>query len=208
MVGVQAHTRACLSQVIASVLRPGDPVPDIDRVMANGGWWDDTGSEPFSVLVLTPQRVEPSPLASIRIRVEGGKVIEVATESPALVEVMDYDTQGVPDHRLSVDSQGRRCVIESVPASSEIDQAAQAWPHLLGHFSGQPEPGFVVLTAQPVEDNATRFEAWAYRGHLDFDHARPLCFGSGPDPLSALHALEHYLGDSGTGVNDQEPLTP
>lgn len=144
----------------------------------------------------------------VRIHVEGGKVIDVASESPAIIEVFDYDTHGVPDSRLSVDSQGRRCVIESMPASSEFDQSAHAWPHLLGHLSGQPQPGFVVLTAQPEDDNATRFEAWAYRGYLDFDHARPLCFGSAPDPLSAFHALDHYFGESRTGVNDQDPLTP
>jgi hypothetical protein len=144
----------------------------------------------------------------VRICVEGGKVIEVAAESPAIVEVFDYDTQGVSDNRLSLDNQGRRCVIESMPMSSEFDQSAQALPHLLDHLSGQPEPGFVVLTAQPEHDNATRFEAWAYRGHLDFNHARPVCFGSGPDPFSALHALDHYLGESRMGVNDQDLLTP
>lgn len=49
--------------------------------------------------------------------------------------------------------------------------------------------GFVVITGGKVE-----YEAWAYRGRLDFDTASPIRFGTGDDPVGALRALDHELG--------------
>jgi len=54
--------------------------------------------------------------------------------------------------------------------------------------------GFIVLTGNtgdPSEDGP--FEAWAYRGPLDFAVARPVRFGVGGGSPEALRALDGYL---------------
>lgn len=142
----------------------------------------------------------------VRVIIEGGKVIHVESDTTVELQVVDYDMQGIPADRLSTDAQGRRCVIESSVVSGGNDHSEPPWLDLLCHLSQQPEPGFVVLTEQPEDPETQRFEAWAYRGQLDFDRAEPVCFGVGPNLLAALHALDSHLGEMNPG--DSRPTTP
>lgn len=141
----------------------------------------------------------------VRVIVEGGKVIYVESDTTVDLQVVDYDIHGIPEDRLSTDAQGRRCVIESSVVSGRNDHSDQAWPNLRCHLSHQSDPGFVVITEQPEDPKAHCFEAWAYRGQLDFDHADPVCFGAGPDLLTTLHALDLHLGVINPG--DTRPTT-
>jgi hypothetical protein len=52
---------------------------------------------------------------------------------------------------------------------------------------------FIVLTHNPSNEPAARFEAWAYEGPLDFEEAGPVRFGLGRDPVAALWALNDQL---------------
>ena len=71
---------------------------------------------------------------------------------------------------------------------------------------GKPGPGqlatlqrfmrgrsFVALVHNPDNDEDRRYEAWAYRGPLDFDQATPVHFGLGKAPAEALEALNYHL---------------
>jgi hypothetical protein len=54
--------------------------------------------------------------------------------------------------------------------------------------------GFVVLGMNRGDASpGLPFEAWAYRGPLDFDAASPVVFGLGANPIEALNALTHQL---------------
>ncbi len=78
------------------------------------------------------------------------------------------------------------------------------------HHTGPPEAialprldaflrgGFVVLTMNRHDPNPRMpFEAWAYRGPLDFDVATPLVFGLGAGGVDALGALDRLLTNHG-----------
>lgn len=69
-------------------------------------------------------------------------------------------------------------------------------PHLDRHLS--KGDGFLVVTSQPKDPPGQKFEVWAYRGPLDFAIAEPVCFGVGPDLISAMQALDYQLDDSPT----------
>ena len=56
------------------------------------------------------------------------------------------------------------------------------------------EQGFVVLAQNKTDPSPeTPFEAWAYRGPLDFQIARPVTFGLGADIPETLEALNLKL---------------
>ena len=58
--------------------------------------------------------------------------------------------------------------------------------------------GFTVLTMNQHDPNPDMpFEAWAYRGPLDFDVATPLVFGLGMSGFDALNSLDNLLADHG-----------
>jgi hypothetical protein len=193
---VDARTRECLQQVIDSLLGPSEPIPDIDQIMAHGGWWNDTGSQPVSVLVLTPQSFVPDRIPSVSISIKSGCVINTTSDSPVYLRVTDYDTEGVSGDRLSVDSYGRPCLIESTYLPAAIDRQPEAWPRVLEHLTDSIQQGFVILTATTNHLSEPEFEAWSYHGPLDFDKATPACFGTGPDLLAALESLDYRLRES------------
>jgi hypothetical protein len=53
--------------------------------------------------------------------------------------------------------------------------------------------GFVVITRHKEDTGHAEYEAWAYKGPLDFDQAGSVCFGLGATISNALDALEHHL---------------
>ena len=71
------------------------------------------------------------------------------------------------------------------------------------------ERGFIVLAmnrTDPSPDGA--FEAWSYRGPLDFGLATPLCFGVGASPLAALRALDAQLPAGERTVSPARAFSP
>ena len=58
------------------------------------------------------------------------------------------------------------------------------------------EQGFVVLAQNKTDPSPEApFEAWAYRGPLDFQIARPVTFGLGADIHETLEALNLKLSE-------------
>ena len=52
---------------------------------------------------------------------------------------------------------------------------------------------FAVLTINPRNPRNERYEAWLYKGPLNFQEAEPVRFGLGSDPSAALDALNYQL---------------
>lgn len=66
--------------------------------------------------------------------------------------------------------------------------------------------GFAVLTWNEGDPSPHgQFEAWAYRGPLDFDAASPVTFGVGHDLTAAQSALNELLGSKATEPCDRHP---
>jgi hypothetical protein len=54
--------------------------------------------------------------------------------------------------------------------------------------------GFIVLGKNKDDPSASGpFEAWAYKGHLDFNTAHAVVFGCGQNVIEAVCALETHL---------------
>jgi hypothetical protein len=75
------------------------------------------------------------------------------------------------------------------------------------------ENGFVVVGINPSDPSTNGpFEAWAYRGPLDFHVATPVTFGVGRSVLEALEALDSQFNRSrpgcGTATDDEHTSSP
>ncbi len=122
------------------------------------------------------------------------------------VTIIDYDVggeDGDADHPLDTDPDGKPCHISKYPATEQIDSHPH-WPiideanrcrdsesHLITFLTSG---GFVVLNGNGDKKTPEKqYEAWAYRGPLDFDHANPIRFGLGADPHQALASLSFQL---------------
>ena len=88
-----------------------------------------------------------------------------------------------------------------------MSDADNRWQHLPSFLRGQT---FVVLTCNGSDPSPHGpFEAWAYRGPLDFAVAEPVKFGVGESPIDAAVALDDLLvpeeAKLGEGVNSTNP---
>ncbi|MFC1805485.1 hypothetical protein ACFL09_00705 [Planctomycetota bacterium] len=69
--------------------------------------------------------------------------------------------------------------------------------------------GFVVLAKNSTDPSPHgEFEAWAYKGALDFEAATPICFGIGTHSIAALRALNELLAQSTPAGLPPPKLTP
>jgi hypothetical protein len=76
----------------------------------------------------------------------------------------------------------------------EAEAGAAKWPPSNQVDRFLRGEGFVVLGMNRSDASpGLPFEAWAYRGPLDFDASSPVVFGLGTDPIEALNALAHQL---------------
>ena len=71
--------------------------------------------------------------------------------------------------------------------------------------------GFVILARNDCDPSkGGQFEAWAYRGSLDFQTAKPVTFGIGVSVPDAIDALELLLDNSckvnSAGLSDEQPV--
>lgn len=91
------------------------------------------------------------------------------------------------DERLSVE-----IVCQSV-SGEQSDPLESSMLQVNGFLK---EHGFVVLAQNQTDPSPDApFEAWAYRGPLDFQIARPVTFGLGADIHETLEALNLKLSE-------------
>jgi hypothetical protein len=68
------------------------------------------------------------------------------------------------------------------------------------------------LTHNPTNAAGGEYEAWAYKGPLDFGLASSVCFGLGPDPTAAIQALDSQLAEEngvlGTASRQSAQVVP
>lgn len=189
---VERRTRQQLQSIIEQVLRdsPQAYCDDIAEALRHGYWWTDLGSEEFTVMVLEPQHVDRAEPLVVEIDLEGGMISHAKTPPNVQVNVRDFDTNGVDADRLHQDDEGRAYVKSAWESGRRVEDD-DSLTKLHDHLHGD---AFIILVQNPANGAESQFEAWAYRGPLDFDHAAPIRFGLGADPVQALTALNTQLG--------------
>jgi len=187
---VEQRAREEIRQIIEQVCRdnPHALCEDMTEAVHRGYWWADLGSEEFTVMVMEPLQIEQVDPLVVEIDVNGGLISDVNASVGAQVVVRDYDTDGADRSRLHRDGKGRACRVSTLEGDppSHSDPLEKLHAHL--HADG-----FVILTQNTDNEPASRFEAWAYVGPLDFVAASPLQFGLGADLIEALFALNDQL---------------
>jgi len=101
------------------------------------------------------------------------------------------------------DRQRTLCAVCEEAYSWGVQQGTMACqrparPHLDSFLK---EGGFVILTWTTTDPSRHGpVEAWAYRGPLDFQAARPVTFGVGWDIHEAIEALDGLLANGRPGA--------